>query len=198
MKKKEFQTQKIKRRICTQKGQVHWVMGLFMVLTMSVLLLSVLQIFGYRITACYMEDALAASNLASALVDLPEYGSSHKIRIVNPLQAYERYCEALKGNLNLDEAFQCPNQKVVSGPVRIVSYIIYNVWEDMVQICFVTDGRVQESYGVLGTVMAPNGLMVESTSIYSEICFPVRGIWNIEVTAKKGKLVDIVAEGKEL
>ena len=46
--------------------------------------------------------------------------------------------------------------------------------------------------GTLGSVRAPNGVMVESTGIYSEIVYRVKGFPGIETDAHKGKLVDIV------
>ncbi len=46
-----------------------------------------------------MEDALALSNLASAVIDIEEYGITQKVLITDPEQAYERYCHALRENL---------------------------------------------------------------------------------------------------
>ena len=199
MKKRRFLLPKISGMLCTQSGQINWFMGFFCVLILLLLICTGLQLKQYQVTSGYMEDALAASNLASAVVDLLEYGISHKIQIQNPLHAYEIYCHALKGNLNLDDAWQCRNTRAIAGPVRIVNYIIYNVADENVKISMVKeDGSVYQSNGSLGTVKAPNGVTIENTSIYSEITCPVRGIWNLEVMAEKGKLVDIVAEGNEL
>ena len=44
---------------------------------------------------------------------------------------------------------------------------------------------------VLGNVEAPNGRIIENTSVYSEIAFMLRGVLGIEVEAHKGNLADI-------
>ena len=87
----------------TERGQVSWVFGLFLLLFLSILLCMQLQIALYRESAMYMEDALALSGLASAVIDVEEYGITQKVRITDPEEAYERYCHALKENLGLDD-----------------------------------------------------------------------------------------------
>ena len=44
----------------------------------------------------------------------------------------------------------------------------------------------------LGSVKTPDGTLVESTSIYSRISFPVKGIFGVEIEAVKQKTVDII------
>ncbi len=191
-----FQRRKTKfRSFARQSGQVQLVMGLFFLMLFALLLLCQIQRFRFASIGIYMEDALAASNLASAVIDVEEYGKTHRIVIVNPLIAFERYCVALKGNLALDDAWRCENEGMISGLVQIENYTIYNVAENQVTSYQVhTNGTVLEQTGKLGEVKAPNGTIVEGTSVYSAIQFPVRGMWDMEVMAKKGKLVDVVRD----
>ncbi len=183
------------RKLYKQKGQVQWTMGLFFLLFLGILLCSQLQLLQYHVTSIYLEDALAASNLASALVDLEEYGMSHQILIGEPEKAYERYCQAVKGNLSLNEEWECPNKQLISGAVNIVNYTVYNVCEEEVMIYSVAaNGQVSSIRGELGNVRAPNGILIDSTSVYSEISFLTRGFFGIETEAYKGKLVDIVSD----
>lgn len=176
-----------------QEGQVEWTAGFFFLLFLVIFLCAQLQIEGYQATALYLEDALAASNLASAVIDLEEYGISHTIQIENPHAAFERYQDALKENLSLDENWECSNRSLISGKVVVENYIVYNVKNGVVNVCCVgTDGQLQESTGMLGAVEAPNGVMIESTGIYSEISFPVEGFPGIAAEARKSKLVDVV------
>ncbi len=199
MRKERFPRQRTESRFSRQSGQVQWCMGLFFLIFVLLLVCTSLQIKEYQVTACYMEDALAASNLASAVIDLREYGVSHAVRIADPVRAYEIYCQALQGNLNLDDTWQCPNKSLISGPVQIEKYIIYNVSGEQVQTYrWEAGGNVHESFGIRGDIRAPNGMVVENTSVYSEIICPVQGIFDMEVTARKCKLVDIVAEGNSL
>lgn len=181
-------------KLCKQEGQIQWTMGLFFLLFLGILLCSQLQLMQYYMTSLYLEDALAASNLASAVVDLEEYGISHQILIKEPEQAYRRYCAAVKGNLNLNEEWECPNKQLISGAVKIENYTVYNVAEEEVMIYSVAaNGQISSSQGQLGSVTAPNGILIEATSVYSEISFPVKGFFGIEAQAYKGKLVDVVS-----
>jgi len=170
-----------------------------MVLELSVLLYTQLQIASWSATAMYLEDALAASNLASALIDTEEYGKTHRVVISDKTQAYRIYRQALKQNLQLDEENMCPNRALISGVVEVVDYVIYNVEGEKVNAYRIDqDGTVIGQWeGALGAERSPDGTLVEHTGIYSEISFPVRGILKIETMARKGKLVDIVAEEGE-
>jgi len=173
-------------------GQVGWTVGVFSLLVLSVFLCVLLQLELYRTTSLYLEDALAASNLASALVDLKEYGMSHKILIGDPNLAYERYQWAVKGNLNLSDNWEGQTGGVVQGIIHIVDYTVYNVdGSDVTIFHYDENGLLTSWKEPLGSVAAPNGVMIESTSVYSEIAFTVKGLMGLEVQAQKGNLVDI-------
>lgn len=174
------------------RGQAEWAAGLFMILFLAILLCGELQIEAYRASSQYLEDALAASNLASAVIDVEEYGISGLLQIKDPAQAFELYQEALKENLGLDEGWQCSNKGLISGSVKVKQYIVYNVRGKQVSVHALTmDGEMEDSAGILGELRAPNGILIESTGIYSEISFPVEGFLGVSAQAHKGKLVDI-------
>lgn len=177
-----------------QRGQVEWAMGFFLLLFLAIILCTELQLDVYRASALYLEDALAASNLASAIIDLEEYGTTHAILIENPEEAYVQFCEAVKGNLQLNDNWECENKELISGEVRVVNYTVYNVREEQVTVYEIEPGKGMDQWcGTVGSVTAPNGIPIETTSIYSEITFPVEGFGGVLVDAHKGKLVDIVA-----
>lgn len=187
LKKKEFP------RPSTESGQVEWVTGLFFLLFLGILLCAILQVDAFRASSAYLEDALALSNLASAVVDVEEYGISHRLVIPDPQQAYKRYLEAVKENLNLDGNWQCPSGSMISGPVRIVNYTVYNVsGNDVLVSSFDENGAMGQWSETLGYAVAPNGIPVETTGVYSEIAYMISGFLGIEVEAHKGKLVDVV------
>ena len=181
----------------TESGQIGWTAGLFFLLFLGVLLCAFLQMEVFRSSSRYLEDALALSNLASALIDVEEYGISHKLVIPDPQQAYERYKEAVKGNLNLNDSWECPAVGMISGPVSIVEYRVYNVnGNDVLVTQFDENGLISSWQETLGNAVAPNGVAVESTGVYSEIAYQVEGLFGVSVRAHKGKLVDVV-ENKE-
>ncbi len=176
-------------------GQIEWVLGCFMTLFLAILICAQLQAESYRATSLYLEDALAASNLASAVIDIEEYGISHVVEIEDPVAAYRVFCNAIKGNLQLNEQWESGNRYLLTGHVTVENYTVYNVNGDVVSVYIVNDGGVVNHWqGTLGTIAAPDGVVIENTSIYSEISFPVQGSFGICVTAHKGKLVDIVSE----
>lgn len=200
MKKRERQLLRIKKMLLygqleKRAGNTEWAVGLFFLLFLVILVCAEIQISAFQATSLYLEDALAASNLASAVIDIREYGSSHTVRISNLTGAYEQYVRAVKENLQLDENWECSNRRLISGQVTVEKYIVYNVEGNVVSISQVAnDGHVFSDQGVLGSVSTPDGTLIERTGIYSEISFPVKAFWGGIVQARKGKLVDIVAE----
>lgn len=191
-KKREYLRPRI-RMLPKEEGQINWLIGLFMILFLGILLCAQLQMEIYRMSSVYMEDALAASNLASAIIDVEEYGISHKLVINDFWGAYERYLIALQGNLNLNQQWESVNKVLIIDQVTVESYIIYNVVEDVVRVYGIdASGIVWEEISVLGQAAAPNGQVIESTSVYSEISYHTKGMLGMEVLAQKGKLVDVV------
>ena len=167
---------------------------MFFILFLGILLCGILQLDVFRASAAYLEDALAASNLASAVIDVEEYGISHSILIRDPEEAHAIYLFALRENLNLDEAWECPAKGLIGGKVSVLDYTVYNVTDDRVEIYhYDENGRMTFSEGSPGSVQAPDGKWIENTSIYSEVTYPVRGIMGVEAQAQKSSLVDIVA-----
>ena len=179
-----------------ESGQVGWTWGLFSILFLAVFLCAALQLERYRVTALYLEDALAASNLAAAVIDIEAYGSTHDIIIADFEMAYEGYKCAVRGNLNLNENWEGSPGGVIQGPVQVENFTIYNVCGDMVEMEGIDEAGVK-SYGQgrLGQVYSPNGKLIESTSVYSEITFMVESFPGVRVKAHKGNLVDVVGEG---
>ena len=190
MRKRGFLRQNTKA--CRDEGQVTLVTGLFFILFFSVLSVSFFQMEMIRSSSRYMEDALAASGLACALIDVREYGSTHVLKIQNGRESYEIYCKALKANLGLDDAWESHNHKLISGVVQVEAFYVYNVLGESVDYCRLDDGREEWMHGSLGEVSAPNGQVVEKTGVYGEISYPLKGIWGLKVQARKGKLVDVV------
>lgn len=178
----------------SDEGQIGFCVSLFFLLFLSVLLTAQLQLEQVRASDAYLQDALAASGLACALIDIREYGSTHEVRIPDVQEAYRQYCRSLRANLGLDENWNCANRNMISGTVRLENYIVYNVRGDQVEIHRISQGREETARGRLGTVRAPNGQIIEHTGIYSEISYPLEGVLGLNVQARKGKLVDIVGE----
>lgn len=176
-----------------RKGQIAILIPLFVAIFILVLVSYSLQMHQYRSTKTLTEDALAASNLASAVIDTEEYGITHHIIIASPEYSYMLYQEALRINLNLDESWQSDNKAAIAGRVDILDYIIYNVRGNDIEVySFGQNHYSTVIQNGLGSTRSPNGILIESTSVYSRITFPVEGIYDVKTTAVKDKLVDIV------
>ena len=170
------------------------IVSMFLVLLVLIVILCGFRLTQYMLISDTVEDALAASNLASAVIDIKEFGKSHSIRIQDPEKAYMLYREALCHNLHLDEYLNTTNQEIIASKVTIEEYIVYNVFETLVEI-YVLDGNGQikkcES-GMVGQVFTPDGVCVETTTVYSRISFLVKGLFDGLLDTCKEKSVDIV------
>lgn len=167
--------------------------GMMLFLILLVAILFGFRISQYMVTAAGVEDALAASNLASAVIDLEEYGKSHRILIPDAEAAFQTFREALCCNLGLDEYLNTSNRDFLAAPVEIKSYIIYNVRDEVVETFTMDgDGRLltQES-GTKGMVFTPDNVCVETTTIYSRVGFWVEGLMGQTFYGEKEKSIDI-------
>ena len=173
-----------------RKGEAGSIVSLYYVVFFVIIIDVVMQLYTFRALSTYTEDALAASNLSSAVIDIKEYGTTHNIVIENSDKAYDIFKKALKANMELDESM---TGSAMAGSVEIVDFIIYNVKGTDIEVCSYGQNRYDQTIpGGLGNVEAPNGVKIVSTSIYSRVTFPVDGIMGIHVTAVKDKLVDVV------
>lgn len=174
-------------------GQIEILMGMWAFFVVALVMLFCLKISHFMIAGAYVEDALAASNLASALIDIEEYGKSYDIYIKDPEEAFEVYKEALSVNLQLDAEGKTAQRALLEGPVRILSYIVYNVRDGQVEILSRSgpDGAWDAECGRAGEVFTPDGICVETTSVYSKVEFSVKGIGQQYITVQKEKSVDI-------
>lgn len=174
-------------------GQADIVVGMMMFLILLVAILFSFRISQYMVTAAGVEDALAASNLASAVIDLKEYGQNHVICIPDTEAAFGSFREAFCYNLGLDEQLNTSNRALFSAPVEIKEYIIYNVRGEQVEIS-VLDGEgrcLSQGFGIRGEVFTPDNICVETTTIYSRVGYWVEGLMGQEFYGEKEKSIDI-------
>ncbi len=190
-------------RLNASKGKIEMVAGMYLSVFLVLVFSMQIQLYILTVTGSMMEDALAASNLASAVIDVREYGISHTVQIASPDTAYLLYREALQQNLGLKDNWEHRNQILICGPITVRQYIIYNVKEKDIDIYSFGENGPNYSwteYGGLGRVQTPDGILIESTSVYSQIEFNVKGILGMSVLARKEKTVDIVSDliGEEI
>lgn len=140
------------------------------------------------------EDALVSSTLASAIVDIEEYGRTGSITIADYSECYRGFKKSLDDNLKLNAQNESSYTVFFASPIEVTDFIIYNVSYENGTIDVITgDGNsIFSQYEAnLGTTYAPDGTLINNTSIYSKIKFDVRLTNTTEVPADKGCCVDI-------
>ena len=91
---------------------------MFVVLTVLLVLFS-MTLKEISFTKTLVEDGLMASNLASAVIDIDEYGTTNNIVITDTIHAYTVFLNALKDNLGLDNNLKPYNDRVIVEPVEV-------------------------------------------------------------------------------
>lgn len=185
----------INRLYKKRRGEIATFMLVYLILFMLVIVAFALQIRQYLALKSDTEDALAASNLATAIVDIQEYGISHNLIIADTDHAYQIYQDALQINMNLADTWMDTTGRI-SGPVTVEQYVVYNVRGQDVEVHSYGPGVTYASVvtGGKGNLTAPNGKTIEATSIYSRISYRVAGYFGTDVPAVKDNLVDIVVQ----
>lgn len=200
-KKKECLRRKTSRKRWVQKhaGNVDIVSGMMFFCILVLTIFFGFRMTGYMVTAAGVEDALAASNLASAVVDVEEYGKTHRIRIADGERAFQMYRDALKSNMKLDEELYTTNNEFVLGQVEIKEYIVYNVYGEEVEVqAFDGNGALTfATSGRKGDIFTPDRICVENTTIYSRIGFQVPGLAGHTIAGEKEKSIDIARWNSE-
>ncbi|MBQ7918951.1 MAG: hypothetical protein IJ324_03280 [Lachnospiraceae bacterium] len=155
-----------------------------------------IKLLQYHAVSAFVEDSLAASNLASAVIDVEEYGMTHNILVESPESAFSRYRKALIFNLELDENLYCTNGEVICGKVDILSYQVFNVVGDTVwRYRFDESGRLLDTVALdVEATFLPDGNKLETTSVYSKVGFYVMGLGGDTIYGTKEKSVDIKRE----
>lgn len=179
-----------------QSGQIGICEGMFLCMIVLVAVLFQVKLLQYHAVSAFVEDSLAASNLASAVIDVEEYGRTHNILVETPESAFYRYWEALIYNLKLDENLYSTNNEVICGKVDILSFQVFNVIGDTVwRYRFDEGGRLLDKVALdLETTYLPDGNKLETTSVYSKVGFHVMGLGGETVYGTKEKSVDIKRE----
>ncbi len=199
--KKECLQQRINRSRLFEKntGNVDIVSGMMFFCILILTIFFGFRMTQYMITAAGVEDALAASNLASAVIDVEEYGRTHRLGIADGEKAFQIYRDALQSNMRLDEELYSSNNEFVLGQVEIKEYIVYNVYGEEVDIQ-IFDGNGALTFATIGRkgdVFTPDRICVENTTIYSRIGFHVPGLAGHTIAGEKEKSIDIARWSSE-
>ena len=142
----------------------------------------------------FIDDGLVMSNLAAATVDLNEYGQSNTIVNNDFNKSFDQYKKVLKNNLRLDNNFVPQTSNLIDGGITIEIFTIYNVkGNDIHMTKRQRNGNIikQVYPNAVGTMKTPDGVKIETTTVYSKIGMNVKGFMNGTTYVYKDKTVDI-------
>ncbi len=188
-------TKELTKEGMKDKGSVEYSLALLLAGIVVILILFIYRLHVIKITKYTVEDAIAASNLAAAVIDLEEFGSTNEIVIKSSDDAYRIFQEALRDNLNLDGSFNPDKVGLMKGKVTIDTFIVYNVKDnDITQISYDSLGNstINEYPDSTGLLYTPDNKCIYSTTIYSKIGFSIKGYQDEEYYVYKENSVDIV------
>ena len=158
------------------KGAVEYSMSMMLIAVSVLMMLFCFRIRSARVEKMYVEDALVSANLAAAVIDTDVYGETEKLIITDELRAYERFQNALKTNLNLDDDYTPRNTFLMENAVKVLEFHIYNVDEYTVtHIVFDEYGSKRTEVMGLSGAATPDGTDVESTTIYIKFNLAING-----------------------
>lgn len=177
-----------------KKGSIEMFISSMIFIMIALVVVMMMRLKVIKLTKSYIEDGLVASNLASATIDLNEYGTTNKIVNNDFQKSFNDYCVALKDNLNLDNNFTPKKKTLINSEVDIVNFTIYNVVDsDIEMIRRESNGSItRQSYpNKVGIMKAPNGATINTTMVYSKIGFELKGYMNDTHYVYKESSVDI-------
>lgn len=156
----------------------HYTMSFIALFLVAVVMLTTLVLRRTQTSKALLEDGLAAATLASALPDTHELAKNGTLLITDSAAAWAAYQNALRSNYGLTPQYEAVNSAFVSGRVELLEYRIYNVEESSVSIISINtaSGAASESSGALGSVVTPNGITVQHTTVYAKIGLNVKSL----------------------
>lgn len=177
-----------------KEGSVENFIAMAILTMVALLVLFAIKSKEINIVSNYTSDALVTSNLAAATVDLKEYGTSNKIINNDFEKSFNEFSRSIKENLKLDNGFVPISKNMISSKVTIDTFSIYNVVGNDIQLTKrQANGNVTKQVFTngLGNTKTPDGVIINTTTIYSKIGFELKGYLKNKHYAYKENSVDI-------
>ncbi|MBQ8816126.1 MAG: hypothetical protein IJZ84_02460 [Lachnospiraceae bacterium] len=142
----------------------------------------------------YIEDCLMQANLAAILIDPYHYGSTGELVFENTQTVRNIFNEVLSESLGDAQN----REKLGIGEEILVSeFRIYEVTTaGTTEFIYDSQGILQtKRYDSVTVLEAPDGTVIQNSSLYARIEVPIKFMLGIEVRAIKEHCVDIKSEG---
>lgn len=145
-----------------------------------------------------IQDSVHLANISVySQIDIKKAGNIDKVYVItDKKKAYDTFMKYLKINMNLNDNLDLKDTGVIKGKVNVKEFIIYNVENDIVDVCtFNSYGSYTEEKKEKKDVKTPNGTSVINTTVHTTISFPVEGLLG-EISEREVSVdTDLVKEG---
>lgn len=178
-----------------EKGKIEFFISSIALSITSLLVLMGLRIEVIKTTKSFIDDGLVASTLASATIDLKEFGTTNNIINSDFSKSYNDFTKTLKTNLNLDNSFIPKDDTLINSKVDVVDFIIYNVVGNDIYVLKKDEVGYSEQFypNQKGIMKTPNDVLITSTTFYSKIGFSLRGYLEDTHYVYKDYCVDVTS-----
>lgn len=174
-------------------GAVQKLFSMIICLWITVCLSVLMQVMKAGYVDWYLQDVLMQANLAALLIDPYHYGTTGELVFEDVRKTKEIFEQVLRQGIG-DETDR--EGLGITQEAELMELRVYEVLKDRTteRIYHASGGWTQKGYESGALVTAPDGTVIENTSIYAKIAVPVRFIFGVEVTAVKEHCVDVVSE----
>lgn len=156
-----------------EKGSSEMVTCLYLVMMICITLLAFYKIREIKVTVNYIEDGITLSGLAGALVD-EDIATTQDLVMIDKIEGYEAFMEALKINLNLTENLNSKDNKYFSK-IEVAEYVVYDKLSDRIVVTEYDENGSYSSKEMTSKVYAPNGSEITKTCIYIKLGIYMHG-----------------------
>ena len=141
----------------------------------------------------YLEDSMTQANLAAMLIEPYDYGFAGVLVFHDLDNVKSNFAEVLEKAFGGDEERKALG---ITGDVEIVDFRVYEVTPSMKAEFYYDNDMVTgyKWYDETAVVLAPDGTIIQNSSIYAKIAVPVKFLFGIEITVMKEHCVDVVSE----
>ena len=147
-------------------------------------------------TKINVEDSIAAATLASACINLYDYGDFDNMSYEVINSSYDLFEKSFKENMKLDNNLMpiqnSFNATLIVQPIEILEFSYYCI-RDGVVYKTTKNGNVNVEKGFVGQATTPNGNVISQTTIYVKILLQIQNPYTKElIPVTKDFSVDIV------
>lgn len=175
------------------EGTIHKLFALLLLLWIIICFQVFMEVMRAGYVSRYLEDCITQANLSALLIDPYHYGSTGELVFENVVKTRNDFSAFLEKGLGSEEARHTMG---IYGETEILDFRVYEFGEEgTTEFIFSNESYcTQRLFSPNEEVVAPDGTIIQSSSIYAKIAIPVKFLFGIELVAIKEHCVDVVSE----